>query len=165
MQLLRVTLTLILAKNWMSMLECLLMDMAKPENAHCACFTAQAQRANSLPGSLLKPTREEPPGINSSPKEKRKKVCDGFLVLDYHSADRFPVAQGASVMMEEFEKHFDKLQSVILACEYNSKTGTDCLCGDGKLDYRCEECFSSTPSCRQCLVRSHQDLPFHHVRQ
>jgi CxC2 like cysteine cluster associated with KDZ transposases len=68
-------------------------------------------------------------------------------------------------MMEAFEKHFDKLQSTILAREYNSQTGTDCPCGDGKSDYRCEECFSSTPSCRQCLVRSHQDLPLHHVQQ
>lgn len=45
----------------------------------CTVHVSQIKRkhANSLPGSLLKPACE-PPGNNSSLKEKRKQVCGIF---------------------------------------------------------------------------------------
>jgi hypothetical protein len=45
------------------------------------------KRANSLPGSLLKPTREEPPVNNSLPKEKRKQARNVFIALSFHNFD------------------------------------------------------------------------------
>jgi hypothetical protein len=67
-------------------------------------------------------------------------------------------------MMAAFEKHFDKLQSAILGREYDTKAGTDCVCGAGRSLYRCQDCFTSTPSCQQCLLRSHNNLPLHHIQ-
>lgn len=72
--------------------------------------------------------------------------------------------QGASVMMAAFEKHFDRLQSAILERECDPKAGTDCACGAGQSLYRCQDCFTSTVSCQQCLLRSHTDLPLHHIQ-
>ena len=68
-------------------------------------------------------------------------------------------------MMAAFEKHFDKLQSAILEREYDPKAGTHCACGTGRSLYRCQDCFTSTSSCQQCLLRSHVDLPLHHIQR
>ena len=45
------------------------------------------KRANSLPGSLPKPTREELPVNNSLPKEKRKQARNVFIALSFHNFD------------------------------------------------------------------------------
>ena len=67
-------------------------------------------------------------------------------------------------MMAAFDKHFDKLQSAILGCEYDPKARTNCVCGTGWSLYQCQDCFTSTPSCQQCLLCSHIDLPLHHIQ-
>ena len=73
--------------------------------------------------------------------------------------------QGASVMMQAFGKHFDRLQSAILEREYDVCTTAICSCGQEPALFRCEECFSGPPSCKLCILNSHHHLPFHHVQR
>lgn len=71
-------------------------------------------------------------------------------------------------MMAAFGKHFDQLQSAILEREHDPRTTEDCQCHTPNATalYRCaDECFSSTPSCQQCLLSSHKHHPFHHVQK
>jgi hypothetical protein len=68
-------------------------------------------------------------------------------------------------MMQAFERHFDTFQRLILECESDARVTARCSCGQELALYRCEECFCAGPSCKNCLLRSHHHLPFHHVQR
>jgi hypothetical protein len=120
----------------------------------------------SLPPPPLNSLLSASPNINqpSDENSKRKqvrKILQFSCAQNVHARFSF---QGASVMMAAFEKHFDKLQSAILGHEYDTKAGTNCVCSTGQSLYQCEDCFTSTPSCQQCLLRSHNNLPLHRIQ-
>jgi hypothetical protein len=129
---------------------------------------ASANRLKSTP--LLQPAAtfsnspsHSPPTHKTPTEEKRKQVSVIFFQRLLFMANT--ITQGASVIMQAFEKHFDALQSAILEREHDSRTTADCACGQEPAFFRCEECFSSPPSCRSCLLHNHCQLPFHHIQQ
>lgn len=68
-------------------------------------------------------------------------------------------------MMGIFSEHFDAIQDAILEREYDAYVASKCLCGAENAHFRCEECFCTQPSCKQCLLDSHRRLPLHHVQE
>jgi hypothetical protein len=68
-------------------------------------------------------------------------------------------------MMNIFSKHFDALQSAVLARESDINMDSQCTCGSGPASFRCEDCFCYRPTCKECLLDSHRNLPLHHVQK
>jgi hypothetical protein len=68
-------------------------------------------------------------------------------------------------MMQTFAKHFDALQSAILGQESDELVERSCPCGSSSAFFRCQECFTRAPSCQDCILVSHQHLPFHRIEE
>ena len=68
-------------------------------------------------------------------------------------------------MMQEFERHFSRIQASILASQYDSRVQDICKCENGPAVYQCTKCFQSEPSCSTCMLQSHCPLPFHRIER
>lgn len=129
---------------------------------------ASSKHPNNTPllqpaGTFSNSPSHLPPTQQTPTEEKRKQAGVIFFQRLLVMANK--IVQGASVIMQAFEKHFDALQSAILEREHDLRTTADCACGQEPAFFRCEDCFSSPPSCRSCLLRNHCHLPFHHVQR
>ena len=67
--------------------------------------------------------------------------------------------------MKIFASHLTGLQNAILDRCHDPDIGKNCSCGAGIALFRCQECFDPEPSCKPCLVKSHQQQPFHRVQE
>ncbi|KAJ3574058.1 hypothetical protein NP233_g2032 [Leucocoprinus birnbaumii] len=112
----------------------------------------------------------------SSPKQKRDIDPPGE-----QAGSLLKKNQGASAKIAMFTKEFlQGVQDAILQQECNKSSGTDCsrcsaTCSDCPEDhqsaqcrrplFRCLDCFSAFPLCRECIVSEHGRHPFHHVQR
>ncbi|KAJ7438353.1 hypothetical protein FB451DRAFT_1570308 [Mycena latifolia] len=73
--------------------------------------------------------------------------------------------QGASVAMAEVTPLLLEIQDAILDSFYHSDIGKACECGN-PARFRCaDKCWKSPMSCATCIVRKHDDNPFHHIEE
>ena len=69
--------------------------------------------------------------------------------------------QGASIMMEQFSKHFDSLQVAILSTEVDDHVGLPCQYQRDAALFCCMDCLFSPILCSTCVITSHTNNPFH----
>ena len=73
--------------------------------------------------------------------------------------------QGASIVMEQFSKHFESLQAAILSTEVDDRVGLPCQCQRDTALFRCMDCSFSPILCSFCVVTSHTNNPFHRLQK
>ncbi|KAJ6631636.1 hypothetical protein B0H10DRAFT_1938469 [Mycena sp. CBHHK59/15] len=72
--------------------------------------------------------------------------------------------KGVSAKMAEVLPKMGLLQDLILDGYVHHLLGTPCKCGKSA-EYRCTDCWKSPMYCQTCIVRKHDDIPFHAIEK
>ncbi|KAJ6607491.1 hypothetical protein B0H10DRAFT_2227795 [Mycena sp. CBHHK59/15] len=92
----------------------------------------------------------------------RARICGNLWPLDNKKRDKRP--QGVSAKMAEVLPKMGLLQDLILDGYVHHSLGTPCKCGKSA-EYCCTDCWKSPMYCQTCIVRKHDDIPFHAIEK
>ncbi|KAJ6494601.1 hypothetical protein DFH09DRAFT_1450202 [Mycena vulgaris] len=122
-------------------------SVAERHDADSEAYSAESARP--LPTSIKKSevAGVAPPPVKAPPKPEKLRP------------------QGASVAMGEVTPLLPKIQDCVLETFTHPDIGMPCKCGN-PARFRCvDTCWKSPMSCATCIVRKHDDAPFHHIME
>ncbi|KAJ6573571.1 hypothetical protein DFH09DRAFT_1277149 [Mycena vulgaris] len=122
-------------------------SVAERHDADSEAYSAESARP--LPTSIKKSGMAgvAPPPVKAPPKPEKLRP------------------QGASVAMGEVTPLLPKIQDCVLETFTHPDIGIPCKCGN-PARFRCvDTCWKSPMSCATCIVRKHDDAPFHHIEE
>jgi hypothetical protein len=75
--------------------------------------------------------------------------------------------QTTAATVEALLEHSDALRDAILSRKHENGIGDPCICGTDSTPaiYRCSECLSRPPLCRNCMVTAHEHMPLHWIEK